>query len=103
MLLASSNVLSSFWKILKRGKTFKALDTSISLSEWYQYFAGLLYDENAIAIDQTSDNYIDPSSSVINEPITLDEVLRSIANLSVGKCSGIDGIPAEFLRLLWMI
>ena len=24
--------------------------------------------------------------------------LRSIANLSVGKCSGIDGIPAEFFK-----
>ena len=39
----------------------------------------------------------------LNEPITLDEVLRSIANLSVGKCSGINGIPAEILRVLWLI
>jgi hypothetical protein len=30
-------------------------------------------------------------------------MLRSIANLSVGKCSGIGGIPAELLRLLRMI
>ncbi|XP_060562301.1 uncharacterized protein LOC132721934 [Ruditapes philippinarum] len=98
MLLASSNDPSSFWKILKRGKTSRALDISISPSEWYQYFAGLLYDENAVAIDQPSDNYIDPSASVLNEPFTLDEILRSIANLSVGKCSGIDGIPAEFFK-----
>ena len=40
---------------------------------------------------------------VLNEPIILDEVLRSIANLSVGKGSGIDGIPADFLRQHWMI
>ena len=33
LLLASSNDPSSFWKILKRGKTFKALDTSIFPSE----------------------------------------------------------------------
>jgi len=43
-------------------------------------------------------NYIVPSASVLNEPFTLDEVLRSIANLSVGICSGVDGIPAEFFK-----
>jgi hypothetical protein len=48
-------------------------------------------------------HYIDPSSSALNEPFTMDEELRSIANLSVGKCSGIDGIPIEFLILLRMI
>ena len=70
MLLASSNDPSSFWKILKRGKPLRTLDDSITPSEWYQYFSGLLYDENAAAIDQPSDDYIDPSSNVLNEPFT---------------------------------
>jgi len=60
----------------------------------------LLYDENAAANDQPSDNYIDPSENVLNEPFTLDEVLRSIADLSVGKCSGVDGIPTGFFKLM---
>jgi hypothetical protein len=97
MLLASSYDPRSFWKIFKRGKTSRALDSSISPSQWYQHFAGILSDENIVAIDQPSDNYIDPSESVLNSLFTLDKVLRSIASLSVGKCSGIDGISAEFL------
>jgi len=45
MLLASSNDPISFRKILQRGKPLR--------TEWYQYFAGLLFDENAAAIDQS--------------------------------------------------
>jgi hypothetical protein len=55
-------------------------------------------DENAVAIDQPFDNNIDLSASILNEQFTLDEVLRFIANLFVGKCCGIDGIPAEFFK-----
>jgi len=47
-------------------------------------------------IDQTSDNCIDSPVSVRNEPFTLDEMTRYIANLFVGKCSGINGIRAIF-------
>ena len=66
--LLAVTIQALFGKVLRDVKTFKALDTSISPSEWYQYFAGLLYDENAVVIDQPSDHYIDPSASVLNEP-----------------------------------
>jgi len=60
-----------------------------------------LYDENVTNVDPCTDNshnLADPTAIVLNEPITIEEIQRSISTLSFGKSSGIDGIPAEFFK-----
>ena len=90
-----------FWKLLKKSKPAKPIDSSISKIEWLQYFSGLLFDENSIVIDSTVGNdhaYCDDTSNSLNDPFTLQEIEWSISKLINGKSCGLDGIPSEFYK-----
>jgi len=60
-----------------------------------------LFDNNERLLNPTSGNdheHAEESADLLNEPFTLEEVIRSVSQLPVGKSTGIDGIPAEFFK-----
>jgi len=68
----------------------------ISPSEWHQYFANLLFNNNERLLNPTSGNdheHAEESADLLNEPITLEEVIRSVSQLPVGKST-----TAEFFK-----
>ena len=71
----------------------------ICASTWYNYFKTLLHDEEAppLIFEENTD-FMNQDASCLNIEITLNEVETAIKNLSNGKCSGLDGIPAEFYK-----
>jgi len=58
-------------------------------------------DNNVSLLNPASGNdheHAEQSADLLNDPFTLDEVIRSIAQIPVGKSAGIDGIHAELIK-----
>ena len=70
---------------------------------WGTYFEALFAEAATHAVD-SSELYGDPSSyqhnqaSILNQPITGEEVQSAVAAMQSCKAPGEDGIPAEFLQ-----
>ena len=86
-----------FWRIVKDTNQ-SAENSKIKASEWYDYFSSLLFCNDAIDISTIDDTEFEAyaSANILNEEISLSEVLSSIRELKLGKSSGPDGIGAEF-------
>lgn len=86
-----------FWRIVK-GTNQSAETSKIKSSEWQDYFSSLLYCDNAADIGSVDDMNFEAATSanILNEEISLSEVLSSIKQLKLGKSSGPDCIGAEF-------
>ena len=54
-----------------------------------------MFDETADPINIENNNYED---EFLNAEMTIDEVLRSISKLPVGKSPGNDGVSSEFYK-----
>ena len=93
-LLAYTVVLT---RIVK-GTNQSADSSKIKRSDWHEYFRALLYCENAADIGSIDDTEFEAAASanILNEEISLSEVLSSIKQLKPGKSSGPDCIGAEF-------
>ena len=86
-----------FWQLVKT--TNQAKDTSrISDTQWRNYFSSLLYCEVAPSINTINETEFeaDRTADMLNEEISLSEVLSSIRQLKCGKSPGPDCIGAEF-------
>ena len=76
-----------------------AKETSkISDAEWRNYFSSLLYCDDAPTIETINDIEFeaDIAADMLNEEVSLSEVLSSIKQLKCGKSPGPDSIGAEF-------
>jgi hypothetical protein len=109
-LLASlyDNDAKSFWSQLKSPS--QTISDHISIDQWFDHFKCLLNPdvpdgdkpvrENASQIlheTNDSDRPID-WSPFLNADVTEAEVIEAINALKLGKATGIDGFPAEFVK-----
>ena len=83
-----------FWKLLN-GKTEN--DVKAPLSELYDHFKNVNYDENVSneSNDEDENNQINIE---INSIITLEEIEKNVKNLKSNKASGIDNILNEHIK-----
>ena len=102
----------SFWKSFQDQRA-KA-NSTIPLSEWSTYFAGLFSGtaESGYvggSFDSHCAHYADlfgapceealAAAKKLNEPFTVQEVLFVLRKLANHKAAGVDGVPAEFYKL----
>jgi len=75
------------------------MDKKAVLDKWKGDFESL-FKQNDIRNDNLDETTFDTliDVSVLNEPITRDEVLQAILHAKLRKASGIDDIPAEVLK-----
>ncbi len=96
-----------FWSHIKHLTKKQSNQANISASKWYVYFKGLL-NVNATLMDQDflkyvqhalpvleKNSYIDPE---LNQPITVQEVIKVIRTLKNGKAAGLDKISNEMIK-----
>ena len=72
--------------------------SKIKCSKWQEYFRSLLSCKNAADINSVDDTDFEAalSANILNEEISLSEVMSSIKKLKLGKSSGPDCIGSEF-------
>ena len=84
-----------FWKTLKVSQT--PLNPNISDSKWHDHFKSLLFSENQnLGPGNADDIIVDDTADILNEEITLDEIISSIKTLKNGKSAGPELFSAEF-------
>ena len=105
-----SHDVKSFWAQLKSSS--QSVSRCISIDQWYNYFSSLFnpgkddgddYIE-IIESEHPADYLTYPNNSdnewnnFLNAKVSGDEVTTAINSLKCGKATGIDGLPAEFLK-----
>lgn len=85
-----------FWKILQN---HKSVTNSIPMSELHEHFENLnvVHDDNIVEDIPIMNNAVDVN--ILDDPITVLEVLTAITKLKNGKATGIDLVSNEFLKL----
>ena len=90
----------TYWRILKGQK--KNTKIPITLDKFYDHFKQLANDDNntdtAINTNTDPDNDDTDPSTILNDPITEEEVLRNIKKLKNSKAPGIDLILNEYIK-----
>ena len=88
-----------FWKTVKVSQ--KPPTPNISDSQWYDHFKSLLFSENQNLGPQNEDDaevHADNTDDILNEEITIEEIISTIKSLKTGKSAGLDMISAEFYK-----
>ena len=86
-----------FWKTVKVSLTPPA--PNISESQQYDHFNSLLFSENQNLGPQNEDDAeVDNTADILNEEITIEEIISTINSLKTGKSAGPDMISAEFYK-----
>ena len=105
-----SHDVKSFWAQLKSSS--QSVSQRISIDQWYNYFSSLFnpgkddgddyieiieseHPADYLTYQNNSDN---EWNNFLNAKVSEDEVTTAINSLKCGKATGIDGIPAEFLK-----
>lgn len=88
----------SYWKILKGYK--KNLKIPIALDEFYEHFKLLADEDNDINSDENIpyEVNINDNNSILNDPITVEEVKKCIRTLKNNKSPGNDMILNEYIK-----
>ena len=96
-LMEASKDPKKFWKAVKVSQT--PLNPNISDSKWHDHFKSLLFSENQnLGPENADDIIVDDTADILNEEITLDEIISSIKSLKNGKSAGPDLLSAEFYK-----
>ena len=96
-LMEASKDPKKFWNTVKVSQT--PLNTNISDSKWHDHFKSLLFSENQnLGPENADDIIVDDTADILNEEITLDEIISSIKTLKNGKSAGPDSLSAEFYK-----
>ena len=99
-LLENRKNPSKFWSTVKRSRQRERTRATINIDVWKDHFKNVLGQHTASTLEQ-SENHINEEDVHINEldeQISLAEVKQAIRKLKAGKASGIDEIPAEFVK-----
>lgn len=101
-LLLCRNRPGLFWQHIKQVSKPRIYDEEITSSEWFEYFSMLF---NRVATDYVDINTdilenirVDTATVELDEPITEEEIVRSVSSLR-GSCSpGNDGITMDMFK-----
>lgn len=102
-LLENRKNPSMFWSTVKRSRPRERNRATINIDVWKDHFENILGQHTASTPEQ-NENVINEESEEdvhiyeLDEQISLAEVKQAIRKLKAGKASGIDEIPAEFLK-----
>jgi hypothetical protein len=107
----ASQCSAELWKTIKQFKRKTGISESIPKDNWFEYFRNLLNQTpdilpefrqeicDVIANDDASCNACDNNEpSLLNNDITIDEILHVIHGLPQNKSPGCDGLPYEILK-----
>ena len=103
-LISASKDPKEFWKLLKdsrRSNTSTRSTSEVDPKLWRDYFHGLLFKEDQpclLNLDWGIETINEEYELVLNSPITVEEVNKSILKLKNGKAQGTDGFGAEFYK-----
>ena len=86
----------TYWKILNGQK--KNPEIPISLNQFYEHFKQLATDNNLVNSNTDLENTETDHSYILNDPITEQEVLKSIKKLKNNKAPGTDMIINEYIK-----
>ena len=89
-----------FWKTVKVSQA--PLNPNISDSKWHDHFKSLLFfffpENQNLGPENADDIIVDDTTDILNEEITLDEIISSIKTLKTSKSAGPDSLSAEFYK-----
>jgi hypothetical protein len=107
----ASKCSAELWKTIKQFKRKTGISESIPKDNWFEYFRNLLNQTpdilpefrqeicDVIANHDASCNACDNNEpSLLNNDITIDEILHVIHGLPQNKSPGCDGLPYEILK-----
>ena len=99
-LVSARNNPKTFPSILKQNIGTVNEISDINSADWMDYFKNLLCKSNQPSLSDfvCEVNEEDDGSFILNSPIHIDEIYRSIYRLKPGKAQGTDGIVAEFYK-----
>jgi len=102
-LLGSRHDSSKFWTTVKQARTRQTKRADIHIDVWREHFERVLgqhtattHERDVVTEPETDDD--DVHILELDEDISIFEVKQAIRKLKAGKSSGIDEIPAEFLK-----
>ena len=98
-LMEASKDPKIFWKTVKVSQTPPT--PNISDFQWYDHFKSLLFLENQNLGPQNEDDaevHVDNTADILNEEITIEEIISTIKSLKTEKSAGPDMISAEFYK-----
>ena len=87
----------TFWNFLKGSN--ETLPSQISAHEWFNYFSNV-YSPDDVEMHEDDINNNDFVADELDLPISNSEVSQAIKRLKNDKSPGLDGVPAEFFKVI---
>ena len=98
-LIECSKNPQQYWKKIKKNNKKKQVENQISCNDWLAYFKTLYTDDNENNGENVLNHIVqEHDSNDLDEPISNDEIIRTINNLKANRSPGPDGICIEMFQ-----
>ncbi|XP_046630011.1 uncharacterized protein LOC124310242 [Neodiprion virginianus] len=84
-----------FWSVVNSARKTVLQPSQILLEQWESFYRGIY-----LQFPAPDYLYLGPSDPLLDEDITLEELIHSLTKSRLGKAPGADGIPNEFYKAL---